>query len=449
MNNPLKWGNSALSLNYNKSKSNYHTSINLGYSHSFLQYQQIENEKNDSIVFLDIENTTSSSVKDISAKAIIHFNLGENGNVRFGSELIHHQILPGFLEIIENGITLPSFDNGTYKVMEAAAFVENNWNIGKRLHVKAGLRYAQYWVRESAYASLEPRFSTSFKLSEQGVLQASFSKMSQPLYLLSSSGGGLPNDTWLPITNNLKPQLATQYDVGYKQGFKKLGLELNLGGFYKNMENLITYQEGAVGIFSLSKRWDEQIESNGIGRAYGLEFYLAKKTGRWTGGLGYTLLKSERKFSNINNNTWYPDKYDRRHDIELTSNFQLSKKWSANANFVYSTGIAVTLASAVILTPDGFDRTIFAERNGSRYPSYHRMDVGLKRENTGKKGNKTEWSFGAYNFYAQRNPFYINYIQSSIREGDILNQTTIGYIGKVISRTLFTILPYAKYAVKF
>ena len=89
--------------------------------------------------------------------------------------------------------------------------------------------------------------------------------------------------------------------------------ELTVEGFYKKMQNLVEYKEGAS-FFQLNTDWESMV-AQGKGQSYGVEFFLQKTKGRTTGWIGYTLSWSTRQFPDINFGRTFPYKYDRRHDI--------------------------------------------------------------------------------------------------------------------------------------
>jgi hypothetical protein len=71
-------------------------------------------------------------------------------------------------------------------------------------------------------------------------------------------------------------------------------IEVSLEGFYKKMDNLVEYKEGAS-YFSLENDWQQKL-AIGRGWSYGVEFLVMKKYGDLTGWIGYTWSKSLRKF---------------------------------------------------------------------------------------------------------------------------------------------------------
>ena len=160
--------------------------------------------------------------------------------------------------------------------------------------------------------------------------------MAQYLHLISNTTASNPLDVWNPSSLNIKPQLGDQYTLGW---FKDLGdkreYELSVEGYLKFTQNQIDYINGAN---LLINRFLEGDLLSGQGRAYGLETYFQKKTGRLTGWVSYTLGRSELKVDGINQNNWYPTRYNQLHNIKIAAFYEINTRWSVSANFVFSSG---------------------------------------------------------------------------------------------------------------
>ena len=171
------------------------------------------------------------------------------------------------------------------------------------------------------------------------------------------------------------------------------------------MQNQVDYRDGAdVVINDLA----EGELLYGIGRAYGIEFFLKKKAGKFTGWISYTLAKSERKIDGINNNEWYNARQDRTHDISIVGIYDLNKKWSFSATWVYYTGNAVTFPSGKYYINNQV-QMYYTERNGYRMPVYHRLDLSATLYGKKTKKFSSEWNFSCYNAYGRMNAYSIEF----------------------------------------
>ncbi len=128
--------------------------------------------------------------------------------------------------------------------------------------------------------------------------------MTQFLHLLSNTGLGVPTDLWVSTTDNVKPQQSQQYALGSIKYFKQKTWEFTTEVYYKTMQNLIEYKEGASYITLTD--WQNVVETDGTGEAYGLEVLLRKSKGKTTGWIAYTLANTSRTFENLNDGKTFP-----------------------------------------------------------------------------------------------------------------------------------------------
>jgi len=172
------------------------------------------------------------------------------------------------------------------------------------------------------------------------------------------------------------------------------------------MQNQIDYKSGAQ--LRANDNVESQLLLNGIGRAYGIELLLRKKTGKLTGWIGYTLSRTERKFDGIDNGKWFAARQDRTHDLAIVAIYKLNERWTLSSNFIYYTGSAVTFPSGKYQVNN---QTVFlyTERNGYRMPAYNRLDFAATYENKKNKTRKyqSSWTFGLYNVYGRENAYTI------------------------------------------
>lgn len=214
--------------------------------------------------------------------------------------------------------------------------------------------------------------SANYTINDVSSIKFGAHRAYQYLHLLSNSTSTQPTDLWVPASTNIKPQIGNQVDVGYFRNFAKNKFEASAEVYYKALENQIDYRTGAQLSFN------KQVEGEllyGKGRAYGLELFLKKRTGKFTGWISYTLSRTERSFAGIDNGKWFAAKQDRTHDLSIVAMYDISPKFNVSATWVYYTGNAVTFPSGRYII-DGQLVSYYTERNGYRMPAYHRLDLG-------------------------------------------------------------------------
>jgi len=312
----------------------------------------------------------------------------------------------------------------------------DDYMISQKLKVNAGLHFSGFILTDKNYFSLQPRLSARYLISPKLSLKASYSYMSQYIHLLTNSNIGLPTDLWVPATSRVLPLNSNQVSAGFSYDLP-LGLSLTVESYYKTMNNVIEYKEGASFLANY-ENWESKVET-GKGWAYGTEFFLEKRSGTFTGWIGYTWSKSERKFPTINEGRVFPYKFDRRHDLSVVASYKIDDSWDMSLTWVYGTGNAITMPTVEYLVLDDFGGTYpvqsYKDRNSYRTAAYHRLDIGFNHTREKKWGSRT-WSFGLYNAYNRKNPFY--YSLQRDEEGR-----------KALQRvSLFPVIPSVSYSFK-
>lgn len=391
----------------------------------------------------------SSSISNFIAKPEFSYFINDNNELSFGAEVIYYSFKPANATGVSNGeFTDISLDK-KYN-LESSVYASNNQKINSTWSVEYGLRFSNFQslgpgivytygdtipgkrkpvIDEkrykngetiSTYNNLQPRVSLKAKVTEESSIKASYNRMVQYLHLISNTTASNPLDVWTPTSNSIKPEIADQFALGY---FRNLNLEhqweVSVEGYYRLTDNQIDYIDGAD---LLINRYIDGDLLSGKGRAYGLEFYVQKKTGRLNGWVSYTVGRTELQVNGINHGNWYPARYDQLHNLKVAAFYDINARWSMSADFVFVSGTPTTFPTSRyvvqgVLIPYNAD----GSRNNVRLPSYNRLDISFRMEGKrfNKKGkerkNHDYWVFSVYNVYGRKNPFSIYFSQSSDR----------------------------------
>ncbi|MCB0557590.1 MAG: TonB-dependent receptor [Lewinellaceae bacterium] len=358
-----------------------------------------------------------SGIEDLAARVDFDFIPSPSHYIRFGASAINHRYEPGALalnaEFAEEQFDTLVGSQNAYSG-EFALYLEDDMQFGA-LKANLGVHASGFTVDGKFYSSLQPRLGLRYLLDNNWSLKGSFATMTQYINLLTSESFSLPTDLWVPSTERIKPQQSWQAALG---AARTLGAdyEISLEGYYKKMHNVISYKEGASFLFGLENDWQDKV-TQGDGESYGLELFLQKKSGRFSGWLGYTLSWNWRQFDEINSARRFPFRYDRRHDISLVLNYGLSEKVSFSAAWIYGTGNAVTLNTFRYphdVYAGGFDNPFVGnaeiesggQKNAFRMTDYHRLDLSVQFNKKKRRWERT-WVVGLYNAYYHRNPYYM------------------------------------------
>lgn len=410
---------------------------------------------------IDLNFTWTSRLSEHSVKADFGAYLNPNNTLSFGIHMIRHDILPGNVEFTQLSGEVSSLDIQKNASIESAIYINNEQKLGSKLSVEYGLRLSSlhnlgsqevfrldqnYQITDTishekgafnSYWNPEPRVGFRYQLNKFSSLKTSYNRTAQYIQLASNGNTSTPFDIWFPSSEQIKPQLADQFTLGYFRNFRNNSIELSAEVYYKNFQNSVDFKDHAQLFLNSNLEGELRI---GEGRAYGLELMLRKNTGKLSGWVSYTLSKSEKKIESINNDQWYNAKFDKPHDLSIVASYELTPRLSFGGNFVYSTGGPVTFPTGRY-TFQGQTIPIYSERNGSRLPDFHRLDLSISMQ--GKKNPnrrlQTEWILGIYNVYNRKNAFAINFVQEEINPN-------ITYAEK---QSVFSLVPSLTFNAKF
>lgn len=449
----LSWGNFIGALRWNhifnpKLFSNITLTRSRYIFDIFDEYKEFDNS-NGGIVSYDYSIQYYSQIDDWAGKMDFQYVPSPNVDIKMGVSLTRHSFEPGVLALKDTDIDTTLGSKQTFG-NEFFAYSEADVQLTKKLKINSGLHFSLFNVNNINYTSLEPRIAVNYKLPNRFSLKGSYAKMKQYLHLLTNGGIGLPTDLWVPATKKVNPQESHQFALGVAKTISEF--EITVEGYYKTMNNLIAYKEGAS-YLQIREDWEDKV-IEGEGESYGMEFFVQKKYGKWNGWLGYTLSWTNRQFDELNFGKKFPYKYDRRHDINVAIAYQPKDNISYSMSWVFGTGNAVSLPISEYLVIDPNSRPEYIDttpvehyggRNQYRMNAYHRLDISASWTKKKRWGERI-WSIGAYNAYNQKNPFFLRFSESEYQ-----NPSTgeLEYQKKLIQYSLFPLIPSVTYSFKF
>jgi hypothetical protein len=399
-----------------------------------------------------------SRIQDYNLKQDFQYFPNTQNELRFGFNSIYHRITPGAMTSADEGAK--DIDLPLKFAWNNAAYVSHEWKPTNALGFEYGARFTSFSVLGpgtfysydasgevtdsvshtrgefvKTYFNIEPRVAANFIVNERSSIKAAYERNTQNLHLLSNSTSGNPTDLWIPSSPNVKPQIGDQVSLGYFRNFSNNAYEFSTEIYYKHLQNQIDYKDGA------ELNFNENVEAEllfGKGRAYGAEFFIKKRTGRLTGWIGYTLARTEKKIEGINKGQYYPAKQDRTHDISIVGIYDLSKKLTLSATWVYYTGNAVTFPSGKYEI-EGRIFNYYTERNAYRMPDYHRLDIAVTWLRKKTEKFESSWSFSLYNAYGRQNAYSIIFRPPPLDTSKM----------EAVQTTLFRWVPSISYNFKF
>ncbi len=411
--------------------------LNTSYSrYNFSLYEQDE-----SSAALDYELKTG--IESLGAKYNLTFLPTTRLKLNAGFQLNWQQVNPGQIVPTEEVTSIKPEKVVDEQALGSAAFVGVEVDLSDRLSMTAGVRYSRFsalgestvylydpnfspsaeYIVDSlkfgkndvikTWQGLEPRLSFKYSLNDGSSLRWAYQRVNQYLNQISNTSVISPADFWKISDYHTSPLISDQLAIGYFKDYTRKGLETSVEAYYKRLQNLIEYKNGAQLVMNQHLETDI-IQADGY--AYGLELYVKKATGRLNGWLSYTYSRTMRKTDNefdeeiINNGKYYPSVYDKPHDLSVVANYKISRRWRISGNFVLSSGRPTTLPE-LRYSYGGEQVVYYSDRNKYRMPAYHRFDISLTFDENLKRKRmwKGSWTISIYNLYARKNPYSIYY----------------------------------------
>lgn len=454
----IKWGNVTGTFRWNHifSPKLFANTMVIGSSYKlnsgFYSEDKYDTEVNGNSLKLN------SGIQDYGVKTDLDFRPTPAHTIKMGAAYMYRIFTPGSVRMKQtsgNSVTLDSSNNNrNINASETDLYVEDDWEISRRLKLNGGLHWSSFIVQGQFYNSLQPRVGLRYLLPGDWALKASYTRMTQYIHLLAYNSISLPTDLWVPATKKIAPQQAAQYAVGVARNLFRNKFEFSVEGYYKKMRNVIEYKEGADYLTSSKgDTWQEQVAA-GTGESYGVELLLQKKTGKLTGWLGYTWATADRKIQGVNFNRTFPYKYDRRHDVHLVAVYRVKKNVELSGSWMYQSAMPFTIPIAQYERTDGpvqpnvagptyqsmpLNIDYINSRNNVRIGTYHRLDLGISWIKQKKNGNVRTWNISVLNVYNKLNPFFY------YKESYSANSANALFTGVAI----LPIMPGFSYSLKF
>jgi CarboxypepD_reg-like domain/TonB-dependent Receptor Plug Domain len=390
------------------------------------------------------EYSLSFSVNQYYLNADYNYYFSTKHTFNFGFNSVFYKLHPGSYQpegdksLVAPDVIAPE------QALNLALYMSDHFTVNPALSIDAGLRFSDYsylgpqnvnvyvaGVPKSessfiktvpygsgsvikSYGAPEYRLSVRYAFNESTSVKAGFNTQHQYIHSLSNSSSMAPTDIWKLSDPNISPQSGEQVSLGLYKNLKSNTIETSVEVYYKTMKNYLDYESGAVLVMN------PHIETDVVpttGKAYGVELFIKKLTGKLNGWISYTWSRTLLKMNDptqgqiINNGAWYPANYDMPNDIAVVTNYRINHRFSLSFNATYSTGRPITLPAGVY-TYSGSVRTLYTDRNAYRIPDYFRTDFAMNIDGNHKVHQKihTSWTIGVYNLTGRKNPYSVYYV---------------------------------------
>lgn len=416
----LSYGNRTLSANWT------HIFSQRLFSNFTFTYSRYFNEPIFEIAGTEFKRT--NNVWDVSAKGDFEFIPDDRHIVKVGfwSGIFTFRLLDTF----DGEVGLKERIRSPY----TSLYVQETFTPRVDWKIQGGLR-ASYF-EQGGYVRFEPRLSIEHRPNSTTRLQIGYGRYHQFLTLITSElFTGF--DLWLTTGDGVRPAFGDQFVAGIKKDLSS-GYDLDVELYYRTMRDLFQLDPFLPDAAGLEYA---QLFDFGDGFAYGSEILLRKNEGRLNGFVGYTIGLTNRRFPNINDFDYFPPKYDRRHDLNVVVNYDLSSNWRFTSVFTLASGQAYTEPSGQYKLLDDpisaeVRNTLISRFNEARLPAYHRLDVGFSRLGRFLKIADSELQIQLINAYARENVWFYFF---EFEDDNTVSRNTIPQIPVPIPNISFTL----------
>jgi hypothetical protein len=385
------------------------------------------------------------SIQQWNARADLNYFPNAKHTLTGGAGIVRYDLHPGNYQPIGTESEVIPTTIQKEQAIETAFYVGENYEINPRLSVYAGLRYSFYQnlgprdvftypegprtessIQDTVaygkgpittYHGAEPRISVRYVLPKNASVKFSYNRMRQYIQMLSNTTVIAPTDIWKLSDTYIRPQVGDQVSVGYYKNIRGNAIETSVEAYYKTIQDATDFKDGAELLLN------HHLETDVLpaqGKAYGVEVFLKKNTGKLNGWLSYTYSRSLLKVAGptstetINNGTYYPSSYDKPHAVNVVGNYKFNRRINISINTTYSTGRPITIPVAKYEL-GGVQRVFYSERNEYRIPDYFRADASVNIEGNHKikKLAHSSWTIAVYNLTGRANPYSVFFVSEN------------------------------------
>ena len=269
---------------------------------------------------------------------------------------------------------------------EISFFLQDRWEVSKKLKIRSGLRLTDYNLHKKIYA--DPRIGMKYHISDDIALKANWGLYHQFLTTANNQDENLRLvELWLGIPKE-KPASVSEHVIGGIEYMSPRNIFYRIELYQKTFENLLTLKqdnaneyEGTSQDSTMNEFWDTRGNSNGI------ELLVKKSSGKFNGWIGYTF--SETKYY-TEPSGWHNPNFDRTHTINIVGNYDLTSDLELSAALTQSSGNPYTKILGRVYDWEQslynnsywypIDSYLVGAKNTERYDDYFRIDIGMTRK---------------------------------------------------------------------
>lgn len=342
-----------------------------------------------------------NQVDDISFRMDFTYLFDSKDEVEFGIKfqslkaIYNFENQFGINSTIEgNGAYIGSF--GKYKFLRLGNF---GADVGFRANLNALSVAGDFFI--------EPRVNLTLKLFPWLKLKAAWGVYQQEITTVSEETEVVSLfEPYIIIPAYLQPSRAIHYIAGFDLYFTEY-INLQVESYYKKLKNLTAVNN--------NKRFIEDRDLlKGDGESYGVETSLKITRAPFNFNASYSLAWAYKEVDG-----WlYHPRYDARHSLNLTLEYNIGKGWKTSVMWIFGSGLPYTqiigyydklamgnLNQQWFIYDSYLPYSVLGDKNLGRLPNYHRMDLNISKI-FDFSFMKLHLDFSVINLYDRKNIFY-------------------------------------------
>jgi hypothetical protein len=268
-----QWGNWLVSGRWNSLfKSGLFAENILSFSrYRYLTGQTYRYQQDSTMI--EIERRNISSLNDYSYRSLWKYSFGNKWDIEFGGQFSFLNYFPDY-----NYLSIPSETTvigNKFNAQEISVFIENKIQLTSNFRIDPALRIIKFIHNGISFTEPEPRLSLQYNINQNQNIHLNLMRVTQSSHLIYAQSEILKKEVWLPSTFEYGPEISNQISANWNGVFKNGMFDAEMAVYYKNMSHLITLKEGYENMQQITS-YDNKIETDGNGIAYGAEFILKK-----------------------------------------------------------------------------------------------------------------------------------------------------------------------------
>lgn len=356
-------------------------------SHNYLNNRNMKYRNNDS----SLEENLTLRLRSVEQKTTLRFenktHLGQ-WTLREGGELNNAIYTNRSQQRIFGNTSILSVYETSLNILSWGAFFSSDYTTAdKRLALSAGIRMDgnNYNSRMmQPWKQISPRFSASYKLSEQWTLSGNTGLYHQlPPY----TALGYKDNEGIYLNKNLKYMQVLENSLGLDWHWQDR-IMISAEGFFKRYGRIPLSLQDNIPLACKGNDYgvvgNEALASIANGRAYGLEtMFRWQVSGKFNLVSSFTLYRSE--YRNRSEDEFISSAWDNRFILNMSGTYNLPKRWSIGGKLSYIGGTPYTPydedKSSLVEAWDAKGQPYYdySRYNSERLPNFAQLDLRIDK----------------------------------------------------------------------